>query len=598
MILPITVAILVGATAIAQVTVTLTPYNPPIRISNAGGSFDFNIAVTNNDSISQTFDIWTMATLPNSSQYGPIINVSDFFAPASWSANRDRSQSLPGSAPAGMYTYDAYVGVYPDEIWDEDHFQFEKIVPPDTLWTQTYGGDSWETGLCVQQTDDGGCIITGTTQSYGAGGDDVYLIKTDASGNEVWSQTFGGSDSDYGRSVQQTSGGGYIIAGYTGSYGTGSDDVYLIKTDASGNEVWSQTFGGSDQEWGMSGQQTFDGGYIIAGSTQSYGAGSWDVYLIKADASGNEVWSQTFGGSDDDMGHSVQQTSDGGYIIAGETGSYGAGGDDVYLIKTDTSGNEEWNQTFGGSGFEGGWSTRQTEDGGYVIGGLTDSYGAGGPDFYLIKTDALGSEEWSKTFGGSSNEWGTSVQQTSGGGYIIAGQTQSYGVGGDIYLIKTDASGNEVWSQTFGGSGYEHGWSVQQTSDGGYIIAGNTSSYGAGPGDVYLVRVAPETAVNRLFGIPPEVEILTAPSGYSLSQNYPNPFNPVTTISFELPRADVVRLVIYDINGREVAELVNGWRDAGAHEVTFDASNFASGVYLYRLEAGDFIASGKMVLMK
>ena len=359
-------------------------------------------------------------------------------------------------------------------------------------WQQTYegfGGATIQMGYSVQQTTDGGYIITGfsidTTASY------IYLIKTDGNGIEQWSKTFGEVES-YGWSVQQTTDGGYIITGQTYSIGNGSYDVYLIKTDGSGIEQWSKTFGGTSSDRGSSVQQTTDGGYIVTGENSN------GVCLIKTDGNGIEQWNQTFGGY---KGNSVQQTTDGGYIVTGQNSN------DVCLIKTDGNGIEQWSKTFGGTANDKGYSVQQTTDGGYIITGFTESFGNGGRDVYLIKTDGNGIEQWSKTFGGANSDSGNSVQQTTDGGYIITGRFEEISEEPDVYLIKTDGNGIEQWSQNIGrtlGFGIDvsdEGFSVQQTTDGGYIITGFTIGFTSGY-DVYLIKTDGNGNVTSTFNIP------------------------------------------------------------------------------------------------
>jgi hypothetical protein len=384
---------------------------------------------------------------------------------------------------------------------------------PELEWSKTFGNLGDDFGESVGQTSDGGYIIAGFTESYGSGGQDVWLIKADSDGNKVWDKTFGGASADAGWSVEQTSDGGYVIVGFAESYGAGGQDVWLIKTDSDGNKVWDKTFGGASADAGWSVEQTSDGGYVIAGDTSSYGAGEGDVWLIKTDSDGNKVWDKTFGGASADAGWSVEQTSDGGYVIAGFTESYGVGEGDVWLIKTDSDGDKVWDKTFGGTSFDDGESVQQTSDGGYIIAGFTESYGAGGEDVWLIKTDSNGDEVWDKTFGGTSDDAGWSVEQTSDGGYVMAGDTSSYGAGGwDAWLIKTDSDGNKVWDKTFGGTSDDDGILVQQTSDGEYVVAGYTESHGAGGQDVWLIRVGAGGGVQNN---PPNIPSNPSPANHA-----------------------------------------------------------------------------------
>ncbi len=380
--------------------------------------------------------------------------------------------------------------------------------PVSEEWNKTFGGSDHDWGNSVAETSDGGYIITGATYSYGAGNSDVYLIKTDADGNALWSWIYGGSNNDYGESVVETTDGSYIIAGCTSSFGAGGYDAWLIKTDADGNALGYSTYGGSDNDYGYSVAETSDGGYVIAGNTYSYGAGFSDVWLIKTDANGTTEWDETFGGSDYDFGYSVVETSDGSYVIAGSTYSYGVGATDAYLIKTDATGNQLWGWAYGGSDYDYGRSVVKTPDGGYAIAGSTYSYGAGSSDVWLIKTDADGNMLWNKTFGGSSYDSSRSLAGTSDGGYAIAGSTYSYGAGSaDVWLIKTDANGIKEWDETFGGSDEDHGYSVAQTSDGGYIITGTTFSYGAGSEDVWLIKVGvSDTTLPTVSGTSPSAD--------------------------------------------------------------------------------------------
>ena len=391
-------------------------------------------------------------------------------------------------------------------------------------WVKTFGGAGEDVGTSIQETSDGGYIITGSTTSHKANIayswlikasriGEIWLIKTDSEGNSLWERTFGGLGKDIGFSVKQTEDDGYIVVGATKPHMIGDYDIWLIKTDSEGNHEWDRTFGGRGNDWPNAIQETADGGYIITGGTESYGAGinnaflvktplNANLWLIKTDSEGNSVWDRTFGGSGFDEGASIQETEDGGYIVTGYTTSYGAGGSDIWLVKTDPRGRELWDRTFGGPGEDVGFSVLEAKDLGYIITGGTESYGNGSKDVWLIKTDSNGTEEWEKTFGGPSFDEGLAVQETKDDGYVIAGYTMHHNEGAVrswllntadksyVWLVKTDSKGDLEWDRIFGGEGNDWATAIDETSDGGYIITGGTDSTGDGSRDVLLIKAS------------------------------------------------------------------------------------------------------------
>ncbi|MDH5683688.1 MAG: hypothetical protein OEZ20_04400 [candidate division WOR-3 bacterium] len=365
---------------------------------------------------------------------------------------------------------------------------------PNVEWVKNFGGSGVDIGYYVQQTQDKGYVIVGETFSfddteYG----DVYLIRIDSLGNLEWQKTFGGSSEfwgeDWGSCVQQTQDKGYIITGTTQSFNdTIYEDVYLIKTDLSGNLEWQKTFGGIYEDRGNFVRQTQDKGYIITGSTQSFNDTiNGDFYLIKTDSFGNLQWQKTFGGSGEEEANTVQQTNDNGYIIIGKgkvSNSYYA-----YLIKTDSLGNLQWQRTYGENEEEcGNFSGQQTIDKGYIITGLIRTSEEILPKIFLLKADSLGNLQWQNTFGGNERTWSNFVQQTQDKGYIVVGFIDG---GRDVYVIKMDSLAIHQWKKTFGGAGYDEGYCVQQTQDGGYIITGEYFNISSNDKNVYLIKIEP-----------------------------------------------------------------------------------------------------------
>lgn len=465
-----------------------------------------------------------------------------------------------------------------------------------------YGGNSRDYGHSVAQTPQGGYIVAGETSSYGSGTYDVYLIRTNGYGDTIWTKTYGGTSIDYGRSVIQTTDGGCAVAGSRLPDGGGYFDVYLIKTDSLGDSLWARTYGGGPHDYGTSVSQTADGGYIIAGYAE-HEPYFHDVYLVKTDSLGNTSWTKTYGGIYDERGMSVSPTEDGGYIVAGSTNSFGAGSDDIYLLKTDSLGDSLWARTYGDTGYDAGESVAQTTDGGFIITGFTYSFGGGQRDVYLIKTDSLGDTTWTRTYGDTEADGGESVMQTSEGGYIVAGFTSHAIDSYDVYLIKTDANGDTSWTRTYGGTGWEWGTSVTQCLDGGYVLTGNTDSYGAGLNDVYLIKTD-----SLGLGIREEDD---APSTTNIKPALtctPNPFTTKVAISLvgepEHREGGEPEIKIFDITGRLVRDFSFSIRHASSPgRVCWDGTDdggsiLPGGVYFVRFRTDAFAQTKKVLLVR
>lgn len=492
---------------------------------------------------------------------------------------------------------------------------------------KTFGGLGFDVSNCVQQTSDSGYVLVGQTNSFGTGNDDVYLIKTNMYGDTLWTKTYGGTGYETGRSVQQTNDGGYIVCAGNSNYSTG---VRLLKTNSIGDTIWTRTFDGG----GFSVQQTPDSGYIMTGA-RIWGSGGWDLYFIKTNMLGDTIWNKTFGGSNNDFGYSGQQTSDGGYISVGTTLSFGAGSYDVYVVKTDPNGNLMWSKTFGGTADDRGQSIRQTNDGGYIIVGTAYSYSwmQFSPDMYVIKIDSLGNVIWSKTFGGfNCYTHGQDIRETNDGGFAIIGYTQCFG--DQTLLVKTDSVGNLIWTKGYGGAGTEGGYSIEQTNDNGYIISGLTNSFGAGSSEVYLVKTDSlgnsscyqttpsilSTVVTTTVSNPSTVIFSNAQYTYptifissgaivnspclsvGVAQTnalqskltiFPNPFSTETTLKTN-DNFKNATLTIYNTIGREIKSMKN----ISTQTITLNRDNLQNGIYFILLTQDDkVIATDKLIII-
>ncbi|MFC1854942.1 hypothetical protein ACFL2A_00175 [Thermodesulfobacteriota bacterium] len=349
-----------------------------------------------------------------------------------------------------------------------------------TFKGKTFGGEDYDEGNEILQSSDGGYILLGTTKSFGAGDADMYLVKTDKNGKEKWSKTYGGKDYDEGNSIIQTSDGGYLILGTTKSFGAGMSDMYLVKTNPLGHLDWEKTYGTKTSEHGNVVLEATDGGYLIFGS-----------FLIKVDKNGDELWKKAPEGLSISEGYSMAPTSDGGYILIGIKKTNSFSRKQLNLVKIDSEGNKEsgWPKTLLMISGDHGSKVTQISDKGYLLVGGTASLDPGKRNIFFMKTDEKGKKLWTKSIGGGKYDTGNAIIQLPSGGVALLGLSQSSTSGkADVYLVKTSAVGHVLWEKAYGGSGYDRGNSIVMTSDGGFALFGSTESSGAGKSDMYFIK--------------------------------------------------------------------------------------------------------------
>lgn len=491
---------------------------------------------------------------------------------------------------------------------------------PTIQWQDTFGGLDREEFRSLVLTADGGCVVAGWSRSTDGdvignhGGNDVALVKYNASGNIVWKKTFGGSGYDEARALRQTSDNGFIICGYTMS--TDGDasvthnyaEYWIIKTNANGELLWQKSYGGGSEDIANDIRQTADGGYIVIGESASntfnsdlshHYAGN-DVWILKLDALGNKQWEKNYGGSGEDTGRAIFQTADGNFIFSANSNSYDhdvvgvhdpynyAGSyvnRDFWIVKIDPTGTIIWQTCVGGNGSEaslGAHAIALTTDGGLIVAG--ENYGPWAPSpfaYYnckLAKLSAGGVVEWEKTYGGTYDDRAYAVVQTSDGGYAFAAEAQSglpevvgihgssggHGYYGDIWLVKTDASGNVQWKKCYGGNGTETPYALAQTSDDGFMLAGTSGTASgdvaanAGINDAWLIRLSAATLATQKND---------APAAFTL---YPNPATAIIHIDAPKP---IQSFTIVDVLGNSVKQ---------GNATSADVSDLSSGIYILK----------------
>ncbi|MCB9366050.1 MAG: T9SS type A sorting domain-containing protein [Calditrichaeota bacterium] len=470
--------------------------------------------------------------------------------------------------------------------------------PPDTLWTRRYGNEFHDLAHSVAQTPDGGFIIAGETwdaDTFETRNADAYVVKIDSLGNEQWSRRWGGEYSDRTNKIIVLE-DGYLAAGAYGFFPPSPPQPslgWLLRFDLQGDTLWTRVIPEDNgYSWFEDIVATGDG-YVI-GVGESNFSSSRDLWVVKLDMAGNTIWARSFGGSSWEHGWAVTQASDGGSVACGYTSSFGAGSYDMWLIKVSQDGDSLWSRTFGFGGLEEARAIALAPDGGFFLGGYSSSLSQTYDDAWIVRTDSLGNYVWDKDLAGEFQLGIEALVATEDGGVIAAGRDDPAGTNGQaLYMAKVDSAGDSVWARSWFQDWYSYGRDLIQLADGGFAAVGGAGQHSDPTyttGDMWFIRLSPD--LSPVFPTGPYL-----PTEIALTA-YPNPFNAQATIQFSLPRTTLTGITMYDVLGRVVQEFPAEMLQAGQHQIRIDAGDLASGSYWVKLSTQNSAQTMRVLLLR
>lgn len=472
----------------------------------------------------------------------------------------------------------------------------------DSAYIYTYGGTNDDYARQIIATKDSGYIVVGTTSSFGVAQTDIYIVKTDNNGVKEWSSRYGTPGIDWGYAIRQTYDNGYVVTGYTNQNAATGYDIYLLKIDSAGNVQWTKTIGGPDWDFGYGIEVTPDSGYIICGKSYSYSNGSSDVYIVKTNSSGDVLWQKNYGGTNAESANAIIRDRDNNYGIVGQTKSYGSGDDDLWIIKIDGNGDSLWTRLYGTPLYDAGNAIDTTLDGNFITNGTTNGFSPdSSSDMMLIKTRSDGHWMWTRIHGaGQKTEKGSVVKQLPNGDIFDGGTTDAYGLGKTAYyMLRNDSQGNFLFGCAFGGTDYEEGYSVAVGKDNQIVFAGISNSYGCGLYDMYLARIDTFTFVNDyVLGIHETCDSTIGVSEIKNEENnislFPNPAAGSVILNFNKSDYFVSdhTLVISDVTGKEVRRM-----NIEKFPVEISLGSLQAGMYFVGVyQEGHFLSAGKLMV--